>query len=425
MSKRQLNPNDLADQLDVRIPPGQTGFVPHPNGDDPLIEAALQLTQARHPQLSAQSMQRIHQQMLAAQSAQQRRFFRPTTYMLAAACMILVLLFVNPLIADSLPGDTLYPAKRAFERVELAAARLVQNDVPVRLKHAERRVDEAVVLVDAGQFDTELVDEALQQVSQVAAAVEPEDIQAIQNQVQQINSQLDYVVAAAQAENLAAESTLAEMTTRIQRVRETNPVLFAVPQQPVTPPDETPTPTPTATLTVPASVTATVTAGSSPTWTPTTAPTMTTVPDTSVTPQPQQTRAFVTGTSRVNVRQGPGLNFPVIAQAAPGDPLTVIGQNAARDWSQIRLGSGVEGWIASTLLYIGDAPPVIPPVAGGGSEDDPGSEGNRPDCPGNSCNAPGQTGDLPQPPGPGDCPGNSCNPPGNPDPPGGGRNNRP
>lgn len=59
--------------------------------------------------------------------------------------------------------------------------------------------------------------------------------------------------------------------------------------------------------------------------------------------------AVVAGSS-VNVRNGPGTNYGVIAQANLGDQLTVLGQST--DWYNVGLNSGGQGWVAGWLVNI-------------------------------------------------------------------------
>jgi N-acetylmuramoyl-L-alanine amidase len=52
----------------------------------------------------------------------------------------------------------------------------------------------------------------------------------------------------------------------------------------------------------------------------------------------------------VNVRNGPGTNYGVVAQANLGDQLTVLGQSS--DWYNVALTNGGQGWIAGWLVSI-------------------------------------------------------------------------
>jgi len=52
----------------------------------------------------------------------------------------------------------------------------------------------------------------------------------------------------------------------------------------------------------------------------------------------------------VNVRGGPGTNYPVVGGLAAGDRAEIIGKNPESDWWQIVLPGGVEGWVYGPLV---------------------------------------------------------------------------
>jgi len=59
--------------------------------------------------------------------------------------------------------------------------------------------------------------------------------------------------------------------------------------------------------------------------------------------------------NRVNVRTGPGTNFPVVTQVNKGDTVTLKDQ--AFGWNKVVLSDGnTTGWIAGWLLNTGGAP---------------------------------------------------------------------
>ena len=417
---KRFDPQHLANELDQHIPADQQELIEVDNAG-PLVDAAARLANGQHPQLSAEAMERIQQQMLQAQSNQIRRLFRPTTRILAAvASFLLVFFLVMPIINASVPGETLYPAKRLLENIELNTAKLLNNnEAEVRLRHALRRTDEAVTLIDNGEFDSELIQAALAQVEQAAKVVSPDTIDAVKPQIAQIENQLDYVLAKAQNDSLIGEDVLVTVTNNIAETRYTARILFGepeieptaeptatitaapmiVPQQSET---ETPTPTPTFTFTATATITPSATSTETPTPTDTVSPTST--PEFSPTPEP--TIAFVYGSALVNVRSGPGISFPIIAQLSPGDPIEVLALDETGDWVNIQMSDATTGWIADFLVYVGNTPPDLPTISNMGGD----SSDEQPDCPGNSCTAPGQTGEHPG--GRPDCPGNSCDAPG-------------
>ncbi|MCX6049878.1 MAG: SH3 domain-containing protein [Chloroflexi bacterium] len=58
-----------------------------------------------------------------------------------------------------------------------------------------------------------------------------------------------------------------------------------------------------------------------------------------------------TGTA-LNVRGGPGTNYPVVGRAQPGETLVALGRNAAADWVQIQTQATAYGfgWVAARLV---------------------------------------------------------------------------
>ncbi|MCP4308115.1 MAG: SH3 domain-containing protein, partial [bacterium] len=110
----------------------------------------------------------------------------------------------------------------------------------------------------------------------------------------------------------------------------------------VTPTTPTPSPTPTPTLTsVPPEPT--------PTDLPTATPTPTALP-------PQAVSA-----TTVNVRSGPGTNYPVIGSMSPATPLVVTGQNEEHTWWQVQQADGSTGWVAASVVEASgtDGSPIV------------------------------------------------------------------
>lgn len=56
----------------------------------------------------------------------------------------------------------------------------------------------------------------------------------------------------------------------------------------------------------------------------------------------------------LNVRQGPGTNYPTVATLAQNDQVTVIGRNADNTWLAIRLDGGAAWVIAESVGFEGD-----------------------------------------------------------------------
>lgn len=114
-----------------------------------------------------------------------------------------------------------------------------------------------------------------------------------------------------------------------------------------------------------------------PTRTPTLLPSLTRL---TPTPTPATPVAEVIVAS-LNVRQGPGLAYPVIGTARAGDRFTVIGLDPSGQWLQLVLDQGEPGWISALPTYsrlvavdLNDLPFVEPPpvAAAAGSQPEAG-----------------------------------------------------
>jgi hypothetical protein len=72
-------------------------------------------------------------------------------------------------------------------------------------------------------------------------------------------------------------------------------------------------------------------------------------------------------TTQINVRAGPGTNYPVAAQFEPGQEAVVTGSNPDQSWWQIRLESvteetGAVGWVYGELVSLLGQAEAIPVV---------------------------------------------------------------
>ncbi|MBK9749413.1 MAG: hypothetical protein IPO91_21895 [Chloroflexi bacterium] len=174
MSEMRNTPEQLAARLDRVLPPGTT-FTP-PRTKDPLVNTAIDVADTPFPALSNEASQRIEARMLAAFDQQfpaqngkvhkngarpstaqpsialvpkQRRSPVPIVLRWAAAAVLILVILSGGLTAASasaVPGDTLYPVKRAVEQVELVFARTSADRAEVLLQQARRRAEEALVL---------------------------------------------------------------------------------------------------------------------------------------------------------------------------------------------------------------------------------------------------------------------------------------
>ncbi len=149
--------------------------------------------------------------------------------------------------------------------------------------------------------------------------------------------------------------------------------------------DTEPAPAPTATpeeaslLTDPEQATAEATQ-TEPTFTPTPKPepsatstplptaTATVSPTPSPTPEPDPVvKVNESLTSLINVRAGPGTNYPVVAQFEPGQEAMVTASNEDQSWWQIRLDGGEDeagtlGWVYGELVTLSGQGQTIPVV---------------------------------------------------------------
>jgi hypothetical protein len=120
-------------------------------------------------------------------------------------------------------------------------------------------------------------------------------------------------------------------------------------------------PTPRPTFTPTPNYTATPTASPTPTNTP--IPTATPIPTETPIPPPTPTVFVVSVTvqQEMNVRQGPGTNYPVVGSAPAGASAPVVGRNADSSWVQVEYppGSGTFAWLYTQLLSVnGDLAPI-------------------------------------------------------------------
>jgi uncharacterized protein YraI len=72
-------------------------------------------------------------------------------------------------------------------------------------------------------------------------------------------------------------------------------------------------------------------------------------------PEPESTEPVVTVKGgRVNVRSGPGIDYPVIQIVEKNDTALAIGFNPEQTWVQIEMPDGTDGWISASLVDIDD-----------------------------------------------------------------------
>ena len=110
------------------------------------------------------------------------------------------------------------------------------------------------------------------------------------------------------------------------------------------------------------------------TYTPTSTPTPTLTPTTTSTPTATPTPYIVVASGLVSLRDGPGPDYPLVAQLGPNIPVAIIGQNPEGTWFQICCVNGASVWVAKThveahndtadvALVLAGAPPTPTPTA--------------------------------------------------------------
>jgi uncharacterized protein YraI len=94
-------------------------------------------------------------------------------------------------------------------------------------------------------------------------------------------------------------------------------------------------------------------------WTAVSSPTQPTQPP----PAGSATATVISG-SYVNVRQGPGTSYGIVATAARGVTVSLLGRNEAGSWLQVRLADGKVGWSYAPLLQPNVAINSLPITSG-------------------------------------------------------------
>lgn len=395
MSNGDRTPQQLADQLDQLLSRRNP-----PAAEDALLHTAHLLHDAPHPQMPPDMFERVRARTLAAHD--QARFAHPRasapSHLLRWAASIVFVVIISsmlavPASADSTPGDPLYPVKRAAEQVELLLAADEMARATVHLTHAQRRIEEARVLMARGEDITRIIAEASLSFGKGAD------------------------VAKNHPELSTAIATVSEALYIFSPVEE---VALATAQPPPLISGAVATTTPSPTLTVTVTLT--------PTLTPTNQPSPTPPPPTAT-----AWRLYIFATAPVNVRSGPGTQFEIVVQIAPETPVDVLSRSTDGEWMEVALADSQSGWVAAFLLATAPATPINSVSAPPEREqpldpaiisDTPGAtigRGEIGDDPGERPTNPVEQGDLPspvdQPPGPPEVdpcmlPGNACNAPG-------------
>lgn len=285
MSENRPDIEQLAARLDRVLPPG-TSFVP-PKTKDPLVNTAMEIAAIRFPSLSNNAVNRLEARMLTAYRAQYPnangtahrngnhsstptkapppaspavtapRRAVPVALRWAAAVVLIFIIFAGSATlasAASVPGDLLYPVKRAVEQVELAVALQPSQRASIYLQHAQRRAEEALLLTARGKDAETVITEARQDIV-IARQTDPTlaEAPALEARITAINELLEAadnppatVPPAGQDEQPEAGAPVASATTTPSHT----PTATATPSLTRTlPPTATRTPRPTATET--------------------------------------------------------------------------------------------------------------------------------------------------------------------------------
>lgn len=102
----------------------------------------------------------------------------------------------------------------------------------------------------------------------------------------------------------------------------------------------------------------------------TTAPTPTKAAPTKAPPTPAPTQPPATTiqctikTRGLNIRGGPGTNFPVVTAVRNGATLAASGKNDKGDWLAVQAANGKDGWAATKYLNCNPAPDSLPVKSG-------------------------------------------------------------
>jgi uncharacterized protein YgiM (DUF1202 family) len=127
---------------------------------------------------------------------------------------------------------------------------------------------------------------------------------------------------------VACTATTATPTPPVERLEQKQPEFVVVPPTPTPIPFPSPTPSLTPLLLIPA-------------------------PELTITPaiSPQSTPQTEVLVAALNIRAGPGVDYPIIGLARAGDVFDVTGVNTVGDWLQVVTGNDYLGWVSGQTAY--------------------------------------------------------------------------
>lgn len=82
-------------------------------------------------------------------------------------------------------------------------------------------------------------------------------------------------------------------------------------------------------------------------------------PTPTITPTPAISGAVNFTSNIANVRTGPGQKFALVTSVKAGSSVVVLGVNDTKDWYNVRLDDGSEGWLSSALITVAN-PATVP-----------------------------------------------------------------
>ncbi len=314
--------------------------------NDPILRAAARLTNNRHPAMSLLARQSISINIL---STIKKKSGTPSNLIsikfmawagrLAAVFVIAIMasLVAQPVSADSLPGDALYPVKIGFENLQLIFATSPSARVQAHLNHADERLREIQQLTPESALIQDTLNSAINSLNRATTIASDN---AVFEQDSRFTEQAITVLMTLE-QSLETNQISDEYVVQVQS--DLNPIILNLPIGTISNVEDEPE---------------IMSAG---------------IENTPEVPQPviessvdvtgaeteqgdtteEETR-YVYAEARVNVRGGAGINFDIVGVATHNMPVTVIGQNEAGDWIEVRLANGTLGWIFNELLA--DAP---------------------------------------------------------------------
>lgn len=355
---KDRNPEELAQYLDELLQ--SSTMLSTAGADDPLVEVALQLAHDKPPQLSknarARMLEKVHQSTAHAPSAKPKRTisFPVQAILRWVAVFVMFIIFMGniavPAMADSLPGDILYPAKLTIESIELSLATSDTTRAEVFIRQAERRLDEATKILRANIVNEQLIVNAIDNLES-ANQLKPTN-PMIQGQIASTLNRTDNLIEQIAEIEPEVATTLYPQLLAISPT--TEPTLIAEESHPVSEPTTTATVTHTPTWTF------------TPTYTHTSVPTLTSTstpkPSPTNTDEPTPTLSYesyigvVSATTNVNIRTLPTTDSEIIQQVTPGTIVTIVSKSIDGLWLRIDMKDKQRGWIANSLIIEGTIP---------------------------------------------------------------------